>query len=183
MKRIILFALVLMLVLGVNAQETKKATPVVNKAKTEAKDTKKNYEVIEIQTNGVCQMCKDRILENAPFWKGVKDCRYDMKTSKVRVVYDPTKTTPHRIRESISKLGYDADDVKADANARAKLPACCRAEKGSANSCSGSKESGCSHSCPHAQKNGENKQLKKNDKKEQPQIKKNEKKNLEKSSK
>ncbi|MBQ7490072.1 MAG: heavy-metal-associated domain-containing protein [Bacteroidales bacterium] len=113
MKKIALLLLAFTVLFGVNAQ------------------TKKDVQTIVIQTNGVCGKCQEKIMGNIPYEKGVTDCNYDMKTSKVTVTYNPSKTNPDNIRQAISKLGYDADDVKADAAARAKLPACCRAEKGS----------------------------------------------------
>ena len=97
---------------------------------------KSNAVTLVIQTNGVCDMCEKRFAEHVPYFKGVSDYSYDAKTSKVTVVYNPQKTTPEAIRKSISDLGYNADDVKANAAARAKLPACCRGE---------SKTSGCGH--------------------------------------
>ena len=51
-------------------------------------------------------------------------------------IFDTKKTNPDQLRTEVSKLGYNADNVKADPAARAKLPACCRAEKG-AGGCSG----------------------------------------------
>ncbi|MBO4231820.1 MAG: heavy-metal-associated domain-containing protein [Bacteroidales bacterium] len=114
---------------------------------------KKDIQTIVIQTNGVCGKCQSRIMENIPYEKGVTDCKYDLQTAKVTVSYNSTKTNPDNIRQAISKLGYDADNVKADADARAKLPACCRAEKGAHGSCSG-QHSGCQHAagCQHGTK-------------------------------
>ena len=100
---------------------------------------KSNNETIVIQTNGVCEMCKKLFTEKVPYFKGVVDFSYDVKTAKMAVTYNPKKTTPAEIRKGISDLGYDADDVKANPEARAKLPACCRNSKAS--------HSGCSHSC------------------------------------
>ena len=100
--------------------------------------------VLVIQTNGVCEKCETKFKENVPFFKGVVDCSYDQKTSKLTVVYSTKKTTPDEIRESVSKLGYDADQVKADAKAREKLPACCKVQKGTPAGC-GHNHSGCGH--------------------------------------
>ena len=94
---------------------------------------------VEIQTNGVSEKCKNIMMENVPQWKGVKQCSYDMKTSKLTVVYDSSKTNPDAIRQGIGKLGFNADSVKADAAARDKLPSCCKQTK---------KNSGCG-GCPH----------------------------------
>ena len=98
---------------------------------------------VTIQTNASlkCQKCTDRFKENVPFFKGVKDYTYDANTAKITINYDAKKTNPDILRKEISKMGYDADAVKADPAAREKLPACC-------------KNSG---TCGHAAKEGEHK--------------------------
>ncbi|MCL2246808.1 MAG: hypothetical protein FWC10_06825 [Lentimicrobiaceae bacterium] len=98
----------------------------------------KGAETIIIQTNAYSVKSNEIFKENLPFLKGVKDFKYDEKTYKVAVAYDPKKTTPDAIRASIAKLGFDADKVKANEQARAKLPAECRTmPKGCSHSCSG----------------------------------------------
>ena len=119
MKKIIILAIAAILTLGANAQQVSKGEQTVT-----------------IQTNGVCQKCADKFKENVPYFKGVKSYSYDMKTAKLTINYDAKKTNPDQLRTEVSKLGYNADNVKADPAARAKLPACCRAEKG-AGGCSG----------------------------------------------
>ena len=64
---------------------------------------------VTIQTNGTCQACKDKIEKNLAFEKGVKDVNYDLATAKVKVTYDPKKTTDDNLRAAIVKLGYTAD--------------------------------------------------------------------------
>lgn len=115
MKRLILLALVSLITLGASAQQSKAAS--------------KSEQTVTIQTNGVCQKCADKFKENVPYFKGVKSYTYDMKTAKLTINYDSKKTNPDQLRQQISKLGYNADNVKADEAARAKLPACCRVEK------------------------------------------------------
>ena len=117
MKKLILLALAAIITLGANAQQNKAAS--------------KNEQTVTIQTNGVCQKCADKFKENVPYFKGVKSYTYDMKTAKLTITYDTKKTNPDQLRTQVSKLGYNADNVKADPAARAKLPACCRAEKSS----------------------------------------------------
>ena len=116
MKKLILLALVSLITLGVSAQQSKTAS--------------KGEQTVTIQTNGVCQKCADKFKENVPYFKGVKSYNYDMKTAKLTINYDAKRTNPDQLRQQISKLGYNADNVKADPAARAKLPACCRVEKG-----------------------------------------------------
>jgi periplasmic mercuric ion binding protein len=50
----------------------------------------------------------------------------DDKAMTIKVTYNPKKITPEKIRVAISKLGYDADDVKADPKAYEALDGCCK---------------------------------------------------------
>ena len=85
----------------------------------------KGAETIVIQTNAYSAKSNDIFKESLPFVKGVKEYKYDEKTYKIAVAYDAKKTTPDKIRAEIAKLGFDADEVKANEKARAKLPAEC----------------------------------------------------------
>ncbi len=129
MKKLILLAIAVVFSCGVFAQQsTAKVT---------------------IQTNGVCQKCADLFNSQVPYFKGVKDYSYDAKTAKITVTYDAAKTNPNQLRTQISKLGYNADDVKADPAARAKLPACCRGEKSCGTQTAPQKDT--QHKCSHDQ--------------------------------
>ena len=81
---------------------------------------------IKIQTSAICGMCEERIESNMAFEKGVKSVELDDETKIVTITYKTAKTNPEKLRKAISDLGYDADDVEADANAYAKLPKCCK---------------------------------------------------------
>ncbi len=110
---------------------------------------KAETQTITIQTNGTCEHCKKVMMENVPQWKGVEKCTYDLKTAKLTITYQPQKTSPETLRTAISQLGYDADNVKADAEARAKLPSCCtQANKGQGFGGHGSTGGGCG-GCGH----------------------------------
>jgi periplasmic mercuric ion binding protein len=85
-----------------------------------------NKEVLKIKTSAVCGMCKDRIEKNIAFEKGVSEIALDIKTKVATITYNPKKTNPDNIKHAISKLGYDADEVKADKIAYNKLPGCCK---------------------------------------------------------
>jgi periplasmic mercuric ion binding protein len=91
-----------------------------------AQETKKGTEEVKIQTSAVCGMCKERIEHDLAFEKGVKSVSLDDDTKVVTVGYSPKKTNPDNIRLALSKIGYDADDVKADPVAYEKLPNCCK---------------------------------------------------------
>jgi|SRR6185369_383472 len=79
-----------------------------------------------IQTSAICEQCKDRIENDLSFEKGIKSSSLDLKTKIVTVVYNPTKTDVQKIREAITKIGYDADTLTTDPMSYRKLPACCR---------------------------------------------------------
>ncbi len=101
------------------------AMMVVMTGAVQAQKTSKIKE-IKIKVSAQCGMCKDRIERALTFEKGVKSAEVDLETKTVTVTYNETKTTPDKIRLAISKLGHDADDVKADEKAYSKLPACCK---------------------------------------------------------
>lgn len=86
----------------------------------------KKEETIKIKTSAVCGMCKDRIESNMAYEKGVKDVVLNVKTKICTITYKTAKTDPQKLRTAITKIGYDADDMKADENAYDKLPACCK---------------------------------------------------------
>ena len=85
----------------------------------------KGAEVVVIQTNAYSAKSNEIFAIQLPYIKGIKEFKFDEKTSKIAVAYDKSKTDVDAIRKAISKIGFDADDVKADATARAKLPAEC----------------------------------------------------------
>lgn len=83
-------------------------------------------DTIRVKTSSQCDMCKERIEETLAFERGVKSSELDLDTKIVTVAYKTGRTNPDRIRRAISKAGYDADDVPADAGAYGKLPSCCK---------------------------------------------------------
>ncbi|WP_420155026.1 heavy-metal-associated domain-containing protein [Siphonobacter sp.] len=87
---------------------------------------KEEPKTVKIKTSAICGMCKARIEKNLAFSKGVKESNLDLKDKVVTVTYDPKKTNEEQIKETITKTGYDADTVPADAKGYEKLPACCK---------------------------------------------------------
>lgn len=86
----------------------------------------KKTDEVRIKTSLVCSMCKTRITEGLIYEKGIKDVTVDIPTKYVTVKYNTKQTTPDKIREKISNLGYDADQVPANPKKYEKLPACCK---------------------------------------------------------
>jgi periplasmic mercuric ion binding protein len=81
---------------------------------------------VKIMTSALCSECKERIEHDLSFEKGVKSSSVDLDSNVVTVIYNSKKTDPQKIRLAITKIGYDADTLKADLKAFNKLPECCR---------------------------------------------------------
>ena len=87
---------------------------------------KSKYEVIVIQTSAECGQCKERIESELNYTKGIKYAELNLEDLKLTVKYNSSKLTLDDLKNQISKLGYDADDVKAEKEAYQKLPKCCQ---------------------------------------------------------
>lgn len=95
----------------------------------------KKTETIIVKTNIHCDHCKQcescggRFEREIPFIRGVKDFSFDEKAMTISLTYNIKQTSPDKLREAISKIGFDADDIKADAKAVARLDDCCRKQE------------------------------------------------------
>lgn len=91
-----------------------------------------DVETITIKTSIVCDHCMEcddcgyNIDTSIRKAKGIKKIKINPEESTVEVTYRTDKTTPEDIRTTLSKSGFDADDVKADPEAYAKLDGCCK---------------------------------------------------------
>ncbi|WP_445711051.1 heavy-metal-associated domain-containing protein [Flavobacterium sp.] len=74
-----------------------------------------------------CETCGEKFKVEMLNIKGVKMYELDDKAMTFTVYYNSKKTDLQSIREAISKMGYDADDVKADPEAYENLDGCCKA--------------------------------------------------------
>lgn len=81
---------------------------------------------VKIKTSAICGMCKMAIEKDLGFEKGVKSSDLNLEDKVITVVYNPAKTNVEKIKKAISKVGYDAEEVKADDKAYDKLPGCCK---------------------------------------------------------
>lgn len=73
-----------------------------------------------------CETCGPKFEKTLLKEKGVQMVTLDEKAMTIKVVYNTKKTNLDNIKQAISKLGYDADDVKADAVAYEGLDGCCK---------------------------------------------------------
>ena len=74
----------------------------------------------------VCETCGLNFKENMLKIKGVKMYELNEEKKTLTVYYNPKKTNLTIIKSEIAKLGFDADDVKADPLAYEKLDGCCK---------------------------------------------------------
>lgn len=73
-----------------------------------------------------CETCGQNFQENLYKIKGLKMYELDEKAMTLTIFYNGKKTTLDEIKLAITKLGYDADEMKADAVAYEKLDGCCK---------------------------------------------------------
>ncbi len=74
-----------------------------------------------------CETCGQKFKTEMLKIKGLRMYELDEKAMTFTVYFNSKKTNIQTIREAISKLGYDADDVKADPKAYENLDQCCKA--------------------------------------------------------
>lgn len=74
----------------------------------------------------ICESCGGRILKELYNEDGIKSTTVDSKANTITVTYDERKIILEQVRVKISKLGFDADEIKADPAAVAKLDDCCK---------------------------------------------------------
>ncbi len=86
----------------------------------------KNTEEITIKTSAQCDMCKKRLEKAMAYEKGIISSELNVETADFTIVFKSEKTSVAKIKEAISKTGYDADEVIADKKAHDSLPHCCQ---------------------------------------------------------
>ena len=94
-------------------------------AQKEPVEVKGGYQ-IDIQTSGICEMCKFALEKDLTFEKGVKSADFNLENKVLTLVYNPKKTDPQTLRERVTKVGYHADTLARDPEAYSKLPMCCK---------------------------------------------------------
>ena len=75
----------------------------------------------------VCETCGKKFNKEMLKIKGVRAYVLDDEQMTFTVFYNATKTDLQTIKIAISKLGYDADEIKADPSAYESLDDCCKA--------------------------------------------------------
>jgi copper chaperone CopZ len=87
----------------------------------------KAIETAKISTPTVqCEMCKKRIERYMSQEEGVQSVKVDYKKHVTTVKYYTDRTNIENVKTGIANVGYDADNVTANAESYAKLPTCCK---------------------------------------------------------
>lgn len=95
-----------------------------------AQGQKGNTESVQIKTSAVCSMCKTTLEKAMAYEKGVKSSNLDVKSKVLTVVFDTRKTNTDNVLKAVTKAGYDANELPADARAYNRLDDCCKKEAG-----------------------------------------------------
>jgi cation transport ATPase len=113
-KKTAMLFIALIMLTPVFAQQKKRTAKAVIKTSIHCDHCKK------------CESCGGRFEREMYAINGIKTYEINMKDTTIVVVYNPLKVTPEIIKTAISKMGYDADEVKADPVAYEKLDECCK---------------------------------------------------------
>lgn len=73
-----------------------------------------------------CETCGQSFKASLMKLKGMRMYEFDEEKKTITVYYNPKKLDLLTIQTTIAKLGFDADDIKADAAAYEKLDKCCK---------------------------------------------------------
>lgn len=92
------------------------------------RDGKTNYTLTTavIQSSNQCGMCTITISEALFAFDGVKNVSADEEKHTVTVQFIEQKINLQKIKKAITKVGYDADNLKANKAAYDKLHGCCK---------------------------------------------------------
>jgi len=75
-----------------------------------------------------CGTCATAIAKALKGVEGVDKAEVDIKTKTASVTFLPAKTSLASLEDAITKVGYAANDKKADPKAYEKLDDCCKVE-------------------------------------------------------
>ncbi|WP_178983615.1 heavy-metal-associated domain-containing protein [Winogradskyella helgolandensis] len=79
-----------------------------------------------IEVDGVCGMCKDRIEKAAIRTKGVKSAVWSVDTHELKLIFDERKTDIKTISKSVATVGHDTKEIKATEEQYNSIHDCCK---------------------------------------------------------
>jgi len=78
-----------------------------------------------IEVDGVCVMCKERIEKAAVRTKGVKSAVWNVDTLELKLIYDGRKTDVKTISKNVAAVGHDTKEIKATDEQYHSVHPCC----------------------------------------------------------
>ncbi len=79
-----------------------------------AQDQSKGNETVKFITSIDCANCVNKIMNNIPHEKGVKDVKCDLETKEIAITYRKNRNNPEQLQKAIEKLGFTAKPVKEE---------------------------------------------------------------------
>ncbi|WP_179333326.1 heavy-metal-associated domain-containing protein [Winogradskyella costae] len=79
-----------------------------------------------IEVDGVCGMCKERIEKAAIRTKGVKSAVWSVDTHELKLIFDERKTDLTKISKSVATVGHDTKEIKATEEQYNEIHDCCK---------------------------------------------------------
>jgi len=107
MKRYLIIALTLLMIAGTAAFAQDK------KQKKQA-----NIQEVTFVTTIDCKNCVKKVEANLPYEKGIKDMKVNLDDRTVWIKYDADKTDKEKLAAAIVKLGYEAEEVIPEGEAK-----------------------------------------------------------------
>lgn len=82
-----------------------------------------------ILTSAVCDQCQIRIEHTLLGQKGIYSAELNLDSKELIVVFNPEKINLIQIKNIVSDLGYDANEIKRNPESFNNLPACCKSHE------------------------------------------------------
>ena len=108
MKNILLLVMLILMGIGLMAQEYHKA---------------------KFKVWGNCEMCQTKIIKAAKSIECVKKAHWNVATLQMSVKFDAELTTLSKIQKIIAEAGYDNEGYRADDEVYKNLHYCCKYER------------------------------------------------------
>ena len=90
---------------------------------------KPKYQKEDFKVWGKCDMCKTLIEKTVKSIEGIKTARWNVVNGKMKVKFNPEKTTLEKIHKAIADVGYDTELFKATDESYNNLHHCCKYER------------------------------------------------------
>ncbi len=108
MKNILLMVMLMLMGLGVIAQDYHKA---------------------KFKVWGNCEMCQKKIVKAAKSVEGVKKAHWNIATLQMSVKFDVDLTSLEKIQKVIAEIGYDNEGFRSEDKIYDNLHYCCKYER------------------------------------------------------